>query len=305
MDISGIYTQNLTLTFSSSSLLVPTILGQQPEETPSALPTNVGSSAAPTDTIAVSPEARQAATTAFSTKLDRSVDDAGTPATITPAGGTVSSATASSEAPDRADALFAALDADGDGAITNDEFVDGARALLRRAHRHGHDDVDGPGHYRHHRHHGLTRRLDRLFDRVDANGDGNVDKAELSAALQGVGSSGSNEPAPAATVAAATITVVATTTLSKPSPQTTVVPTVTAKGDPDGTTGTIAPDSAEEGTEPVDEAAEPVKEPVGTSPAGPLLSITQITVVTVAIQQYTTLSYADPSATASTIRASA
>ena len=85
----------------------------------------------------------------------------------------------------RADALFGALDADQDGAITEQEFTDGAIALLRRAgdrRRVREDDSDGAerearGVRR------LERRLERAFGRVDANDDGAIDQQELTTAL--------------------------------------------------------------------------------------------------------------------------
>jgi hypothetical protein len=72
-------------------------------------------------------------------------------------------------AANRADALLGAVDGDQDGAVSEQEFTDGALALLRR------------GRSRH-----LHRRLEKLFDRVDANQDGNVSKAEMTSALERV-----------------------------------------------------------------------------------------------------------------------
>lgn len=88
----------------------------------------------------------------------------------------------------KAEKLVSALDADKDGAISDKEFIDGGTALLRRAshRRHSHDDdgsetkVHGHGRRGLHR---LERRLERLFDKVDANGDGALDARELTAAL--------------------------------------------------------------------------------------------------------------------------
>lgn len=100
---------------------------------------------------------------------------------------------ATSRAARRAEVLLNALDADQDGAVTKEEFVDGAMALLRRAgarHHHRHHRAHGEGHDRHgHEGHGmrrLERKLDRLFDRVDDSGDGSVDQAELTDALKRV-----------------------------------------------------------------------------------------------------------------------
>lgn len=74
-----------------------------------------------------------------------------------------------SRAARRADALMAAVDSSEDGAISEQEFTDGALALLRR------------GRSRH-----LQRRLAKLFDRVDANQDGSLSKEELTSALRQV-----------------------------------------------------------------------------------------------------------------------
>lgn len=81
-------------------------------------------------------------------------------------------------------ALFKALDADEDGTVTEDEFKAGARALLRQGRRGEHA---GGVHHGDHDHRGgrrLNRALGRLFDAVDADGDGGLTKEELSAALQ-------------------------------------------------------------------------------------------------------------------------
>ncbi|HUU34502.1 MAG TPA: hypothetical protein VMW48_10585, partial [Vicinamibacterales bacterium] len=88
----------------------------------------------------------------------------------------------------QADALFGALDADQDGAITEQEFTEGAAALLRRAgHRHRARGGDGDDHRseRGAEHGGgrLHRKLEKAFARVDANQDGSIDKDELTAAL--------------------------------------------------------------------------------------------------------------------------
>lgn len=88
----------------------------------------------------------------------------------------------------RADALMRALDADQNGQVSAEEFTEGALTLLRRAgamrrHR-GHDDDDERGAEQSRRTpRGLERRLERLFDRIDANDDGSVDASELETAL--------------------------------------------------------------------------------------------------------------------------
>jgi len=87
----------------------------------------------------------------------------------------------------RAEALFGALDADQDGAITEQEFTEGAVALLRRAgdqrrvrEHDGDGEHEGRGLRRLERR--LERKLERAFDRVDANDDGAIDQEELTSA---------------------------------------------------------------------------------------------------------------------------
>ena len=146
-------------------------------------------------TTAATPSAAQAATTSdqagdrvtLTTDAAPGATTAGTNAAGP--GDAVSAPTAPSAEPPpsraarRADALFAALDADDDGALTADEFTDGALNLLRNAGARRRID-DEVGDRRE------TRRLDRLertlakvFERVDANDDGAIDKNELTAAL--------------------------------------------------------------------------------------------------------------------------
>jgi len=160
--------------FSAMRLTINVTVGQPASQT-----ANSGT-ASPTDSVTLSP----AATTSGS-------PSASTGTTAAPAG---TAAPPSQPAPpsssDRAAALFAALDADEDGAITEDEFSAGAKRLLaqgRPPRRPDHDRADHDrGDHRVHEGRGsrrLERKLDRLFDRVDANGDGSLDKSELTDAL--------------------------------------------------------------------------------------------------------------------------
>jgi len=73
-----------------------------------------------------------------------------------------------SRAARQADAVFVTLDTDRDGSITEDEFTEGTRALLRRA-RDGHRP---------------DPKLERLFDRVDIDDDGATTRDELLAGLE-------------------------------------------------------------------------------------------------------------------------
>lgn len=170
MTISGI-----TQTYASFSAMRLTINVSAPQATskPAA-----GATTAPTDTVSLSTEATAPPAASGSTDATTPVSETPTPATP-PAGAP----------PDRASALFGALDADQDGAITEDEFKTGAKQILsqgRRPRRAEHDDDHDHGD--HHVHEGrgsrrLDRKLDRLFDRIDANGDGSLDKTELTDAL--------------------------------------------------------------------------------------------------------------------------
>ena len=171
MTISGI-----TQTYASFSAMRLTINVSAPQV---ATKPSTGATTTPTDTVSLSPAATASAT------------DAGAAGATPPASETPSPTTPTTPAPpDRAGALFDALDADQDGKITEDEFKTGAKQILsqgrgpRRADREDHDHEHGD----HGVHEGrgsrrLDRKLDKLFDRVDANGDGSIDKTELTDAL--------------------------------------------------------------------------------------------------------------------------
>jgi len=89
----------------------------------------------------------------------------------------------SSRAGRRADALFSALDADDDGALTADEFTSGALSLLRNAGARRRIDDEGDDRRDTRRLDRLERKLAKAFERVDANDDGAIDRNELTAAL--------------------------------------------------------------------------------------------------------------------------
>lgn len=157
------------------------------------------------DTVSISPEASRAASAPPSASPDSDASAPGAPPPP-PAGGKTPA--------ERAEALFTALDVDQNGSISEDEFVSGAKALLRRGRaghhegrhdgphrreRRGDDDVvvrhddprpgDDGTQVRRHEHgrgHRLERRLERLFDRVDTNDDGGLTREELTRALEGV-----------------------------------------------------------------------------------------------------------------------
>lgn len=113
-------------------------------------------------------------------------------------------------------ALMGALDADRDGVLTKEEFVEGATSLLRASrgrHRRDaageHDDDVKRSERRHGHeqgHHRLERRLGRAFDRIDADDNGELNPAEIAAVLDRLplppradGSAAPTEPAQAPT----------------------------------------------------------------------------------------------------------
>jgi hypothetical protein len=292
MTITGLYTQNLTLSFnassSSSSLLTPVIAGQK---TGAAGPTATAPTTAPaTDTVSISPEAIIKQTVVVTLAL-------------APAAAPAESAQSETREPARGDALFDALDADGDGTVTRDEFVEGARELLQGAGRQGR----GHGHHRsdrfddNERHDRgsarLTRRLERLFDLVDANGDGGVQKAEIAGALQRTRpaqavtqpSTTSEQPAPVATVI-----VEPPSTENTLRSQTAPSPAIITVDDP---TDAEAAPSATNGQRQTSVSSDP-------PPAGSFVTVTHIT-ITVAIQQYTTLSTGGSTAPSNTLKTAA
>lgn len=152
MTISGFQSYS----FSAITLNMTVTSAAPTSPAPSALPPASDTAA---DRVSLSPEATTAA--------------APTPSVPPP-----------SRAARRADALFTALDGDEDGAITTDEFKEGALTLLRNASaRRRVDDAD-EGDFRSSRKlDRLERKLDKIFDRVDRNDDGAIDKDELTAAL--------------------------------------------------------------------------------------------------------------------------
>jgi Ca2+-binding EF-hand superfamily protein len=229
----------MTVTQSYSLSLTYTSLRMYVSQTaPAVVPASSENMPAPPagDTVTLSPEATAPPV----------VDE--TPASAQPE--ETAPSAPSSRAARRADVLHNALDADEDGAISKEEFVDGAMALLRRAgaHHHGHR-VHGERHdHGGHEGHGssrLERKLDRLFERVDASGDGNVDQAELTDALA----------------------------------------RVTRERRPD-TTETPAPSASQETPSPETSAPATVSEPQ-TRPAA-AMSYTSVTVV-IAVKQYTSI----------------
>jgi hypothetical protein len=83
----------------------------------------------------------------------------------------------------RAVTLVKALDADGDGVLTKEEFTEGAIELLKRASVRFHHRRIGKGQGIEKRDQRWTGRLEDVFAHVDGNRDGAVDVSELTSAL--------------------------------------------------------------------------------------------------------------------------
>jgi hypothetical protein len=274
MTITGLYTQNLTLSFnassSSSSPLTPVIASQK-----------TGAA------VSISPEAIIKQTVVVTLAL---------------APAPTESAQADTKEPARGDALFDALDADGDGTVTKDEFVEGARELLQGAGRQGR----GHGHHRSDRFDDgdrhdrgsarLTRRLERLFDLVDANGDGGVQKAELAGALQRTRPvQAVAQPSASSEQTTPVVPVVIEPPSTEPSPRsiTTPSPVSVPVEDPGGAEEAPRATNGQRQTSVGD-----------APPAGSFVTVTHIT-ITVAIQQYTTVSAGGSTAPSNTLKTAA
>ena len=85
----------------------------------------------------------------------------------------------------RAETLVSRLDTDEDGAVSKDEFTSGAIDLLKRASVRAHHRHVGRGEGIEKRDARWLGRLERAFDRIDANGDGSLDAGEVAAQLTG------------------------------------------------------------------------------------------------------------------------
>jgi hypothetical protein len=182
---------SLSLTYTSLRMYLP-------QTAPAAVPASSENKPAAStgDTVTLSPEATAPPETQVPAQP---VDESQAPAASPEA-----PSAPTSRAARRAEVLLDALDADQDGAVTKEEFLDGAMALLRHAgaHHHHHRVHDQDSDHGRHEGHGmrrLERKLDRLFERVDDSGDGSVDQAELTDALMKV----TREPRPATTEAPA------------------------------------------------------------------------------------------------------
>lgn len=170
--------------------------------TSQATPSPASSASQATDTVSLSPEATAQATASStdtsSTQKPQAAQTTTVVAQATQISATYFSATSSTVSTsgaakdDAASALFNALDADQDGSVTEDEFKAGAKALLRQGQRGDHAEGVPHGDHGHRGGRRLDRALGRLFDAVDGNGDGNITKDELSAALAKTSKSAQN-----------------------------------------------------------------------------------------------------------------
>jgi hypothetical protein len=110
------------------------------------------------------------------------------PDTSTPASARKKSATPGTDtvelSKDRAETLIKAIDTDGDGIVTREEFADGAIELLKRASvRFHHLPPAAKERGIEKRDDRWTGRLEDVFAHVDRNHDGAIDVTELTSAL--------------------------------------------------------------------------------------------------------------------------
>lgn len=158
--------------------------------TASRIQMTVGTSRPPASTAPVARETDDRATLssgALAPPSTRDTASAEPPASANPApveGPSAAPAPPPSRAARRAEALFAALDADQDGSVTKEEFTSGAKALLGRdgGPRRAGDDDDLRRVSRFERR--LDRKLAKAFDRVDGDDDGAISEAEMTAAFE-------------------------------------------------------------------------------------------------------------------------
>jgi hypothetical protein len=139
MQVTGVYAAQFSVSISSV-----TVSSRATNASPSAGP----SKGAPRDTVQVGAYAEKIA-------QGQAADGAGAPAPPAKA----------VESDDRADALWHALDANGDGRVTRREFMHGARELL---------GDEAPS----------RSTLRRLFRALDRDRDGGVERGELAASLE-------------------------------------------------------------------------------------------------------------------------
>ena len=84
----------------------------------------------------------------------------------------------------RAETLMKALDTDGDGVVTKEEFTDGSLELLKRASvRFHHLPQTAKGQGIEKRAERWTGRLEDVFAHIDRNQDGAIDVSEVTSAL--------------------------------------------------------------------------------------------------------------------------
>lgn len=261
-------------------------------------------------------------TTSTSTGNTGGTSPAGTGgATSTSATGGTGATTGGTSSEQKIAALIKALDSDGDGALSEEEFVEGAKRLLRgkHGHHHGHraERADGPsdgdnevrrGEGHHGRGRGLEKRLEKAFGAIDANGDGSLSQDELVSALNGATKGGqapasnppSNSTSNPTTTSTASSTGGATTSGTSTSGTsgtsgTSATPATPVAGGGSTTAAPLAvpPQPATGETTPANGTTSGAPTATGSassSGASLSLSFTSVTYVSVAIRQYSAVS---------------
>lgn len=275
--IGRLSAHDVSVSYASFGVIRMTVASQTPQPSAATAP-SAG------DSVTLSPDAEAASRTGAAAEAQ--------PTAGAPAPADDRQAPQPSRASRQAEALLQALDADQNGAISKEEFVEGASVLLRRVRRTKHADREerheevGHSHGRHgHGGHRLERRLGRAFDRIDADGDGQLTDTELVAALDRLHPRPTETSSPAIggtePQSAAPQSPAPTTPLAAPPRTGTTEPAAVAGSEQ--TTGT-PPSAPSEGTPT--QAGQTA--PAPTAAGGSLFSfsVTTVTYVSVAVQQY-------------------
>lgn len=193
--IGRISAQDVSASYAALGIVRQTVIAAPTAATNAPPSAHVGAG----DVVSLSPAARSAA--GANDKTPPAADTRTTiPSEPVGADPTANAGATTSRSQRMAAGLMGALDADKDGVLTKQEFVEGAAALLGGRHRRRHDaaepsrEVTNTDERHDHRHRRLERRLNRAFDRLDADDSGTLKPEELEAALERLRTRSAPEP---------------------------------------------------------------------------------------------------------------